>query len=365
MKYDIMDKARLSAKNKDVLSKLKQAILFSGAALLVLLSGPGEALSATQVPASRLALLARGVNADNIVNNSRIVTYDATDIAQLQAMGFTYVRIPIDPSYMLAGVPVDGQKLPSSAGRVAQALTRLDQAVATFVQAGLSVTLCIQPQSSVLKLTYPQSQDIISRSLDVVASRYATQYTPDQVFFETLNEPHYDTTTWNTFAPQLVATIRKSAPNHTIIVPPAASDIPTNFKYLNVLPDQNIVYTMHVYQPVQISSQGVIVTALPNYRFPKPIGSTDTTEWTNAKVSMYMNTGINWATQKQVPLIMNEFGSTSVADPTSRANWIKLVRLTAEKNGIGWAWWSFDGRLYGLRPQAGAFDSALVQLLSQ
>lgn len=365
MQFDTTHRARPFIKSRGALSKLKQAIVFSGAALLVLLSGPGEALSATQVPASRLALLARGINADNIVNNSRIVTYDATDIAQLQAMGFTYVRIPIDPSYMLTGVPVDGQKLPSSAARVAQALTRLDQAVATFVQAGLSVTLCIQPQSSVLALTYDQSQDIISRSLDVVASRYAPQYTPDQVFFETLNEPHYDTTTWNTFAPQLVAIIRKSAPVHTVIVPPAASDIPTNFQYLNVLPDQNIVYTMHVYQPVQISSQGVIVTALPNYRFPKPVGSTDTTEWTNAKVAVYMNTGISWAAQKQVPLIMNEFGATSVADPTSRANWIKLVRLTAEKNGIGWAWWSFDGRLYGLRPQAGNFDPVLVQLLSQ
>ncbi len=365
MKYDIVNKALLWSKIKNVLSRLKQAALLSGAALLVLLSGPGEALSATQVPASRLALLARGVNADNIVNNSRIVTYDATDIAQLQTMGFTYVRIPIDPSYMVTGAPVDGQKLPSSAGRVAQALTRLDQAVASFTQAGLSVTLCIQPQSTVLSLPYAQSQDIISRAVDVIASRYASQYTPDQVFFETLNEPHYDTTTWNTFAPQLVAIIRKSAPNHTVIVPPAASDIPTNFQYLTVLPDQNIIYTMHVYQPVQITSQGALITPLPNYRFPKPLGSPDHTEWTNAKLSMYMNTGINWATQKQVPLIMNEFGATSMADPTSRANWIKLVRLTAEKNGIGWAWWSFDGRLFGLRPQAGAFDPALVQMLSK
>ena len=258
------------AKLRSAVANAPRAAIGSGAALLMLMSGLGEAQAATQVPVSRLALLSRGVNADNIVNNSRQATYDSAAIAQLTAMGFTYVRIPIDPSYILAGAPVDYQTAPASPGRVASGLARLDQHIAMFVNAGLAVTLVIQPQDKLIALPVDQSEDIIRRSVAVLAARYASQYTPDQLFFEELNEPHYTAAEWNILQPQLLSTIRSNAPQHTVIIPPTGNDIDDNFKYLNLANDMNVIYTMHVYQPAQITSQGAVSMVQPNYRFPPP-----------------------------------------------------------------------------------------------
>ena len=71
------------------------------------------------------------------------------------------------------------------------------------------------------------------------------------------------------------------------------------------------------------------------------------------------------AKTNDVPLTMTEFGASSPSDRTSRLNWISYVRQTAEKNNIGWTWWSFDGALFGLRPLGGAFNPDLVQLLAK
>src|SRR5256885_2334129 len=88
-------------------------------AMLILLVGGGEALGATQVPAARLALLSRGINLDNIVSSGRLANYDSADMAMLTSMGFTFVRIPIDPGWVIEGVPMDGQTDLSSADHAA------------------------------------------------------------------------------------------------------------------------------------------------------------------------------------------------------------------------------------------------------
>ncbi len=330
--------------------------------LLLWLLGVG-ANGATRVPANRLALLSHGMNADNIVNNSYVANYTPDDMAQLKAMGITYIRIPIDPSWIIVNAPVENRRALSDAARAAIGVARLDAAVSQFVQSGFAVMLVIQPQPKLRDKRAYQQERVITRAVSLIAKRYAPLYTPDQLFFETLNEPRLDPAVWNTYAPQLVALIRQAAPAHTIIVPPALADNPELFPNLTPLADQNIVYTMHIYQPWGITSQGAGVMPQPNYRFPRPPASPDPLEWTTGRLSAFMHKGIDWAAANNVPLIMNEFGATSVADPASRMNWVNFVRQTAEANHIGWAWWSQTGRLYGLRPRGGAWDAALVQAL--
>jgi endoglucanase len=338
--------------------------MFWSAAAVALLSVGGQALAATQVPAARLALLSRGINADNLVNNIRLANYDDVAIAKLTSMGFTYVRIPIDPSWIIQGAPVDYQKTLSSATRAAQGLARLDQYVAKFISAGLAVDLCIQPQKKLMNASVTQSEDIIRKSVAVIAKRYAGKYSPNQLFFEELNEPHYTWQVWNQLQPQLLSIIRQSAPQHTVIIPSAWNDLPQNFKYLVKPNDLNVVYTMHIYQPAKLTEQGSLLLPLPNYRFPRPLWSTDPSEWTYTKLHDYIQPAINWAKANNVPLTMTEFGAATPSDRTSRLKWISYVRQTAESNHIGWSWWSFDGALFGLRPLGGAFNPDLVQLLS-
>ncbi len=332
--------------------------------LLFWFSG-GGANAASQVPVNRLALLSRGINADNIVNNSRLAEYTSADLFKLRSMGINNIRIPIDPSYIIVGVPIDGQTAPSDAPRVALGIDRLSQYVQFFVQGGFAVTLVIQPQKSFYNLSDAASESIILQGINLLTQQFANKYTPNQIFFEALNEPHYDTATWNSFAPQIVAAIRTNAPAHTIIVPPASWDLVDNFASLKLINDTNVIYTMHIYAPAMLTLQGTVnAIPLPNYRFPKPPGVINPTEWSYKRLDQYMHVGIDWAAANNVPLIMNEFGATSVSNRMSRLKWINFVRRTAQQNHVGWAYWSFDGKLFGLRPHGLKWDPALLALLA-
>jgi endoglucanase len=332
--------------------------------MLILLAGGAEAFAATQVPAARLALLSRGINVDDIVSTGRLANYDSAAMAMLTSMGFTYVRIPIDPGWVIEGVPMDRLTDPSSADHAAAGLRRLDNHVAKFVQAGFPVVLCLTPGLKVRALPVADSEDIIRRSLTVIVNRYASKYTPDQLFFEELNEPHYTPDDWNALQPQLLAIIRAAAPLHTVIVPPSWNDIPQNFQFLTLADDQNVVYAMHVYQPAQATEQAVLMEPLPNYRFPRPPSSTDATEWSYDQMAAYMQPAFDWAKANKVPLIMTEFGSSNVTHRASRLNWISFVRQRAERHTLGWAWFAFDSKYFGLRPLGGNFDPDLVKALS-
>jgi len=323
------------------------------------------AATASAVPPSRLQIMSRGINADNIVNNTRLAIYDSEDMDKLKSMGFTYVRIPVDPSYILTDIPIEGTTTVSDAAHVAFGLNRLDEHVAKFTHAGFAVMLAVQPMKSITALPVDQSEALILRTTDVLTRRYANTYSPDQLFFETVSEPHYDNATWDAFVPRIVAAIRKNAPNHTIIVPPAWWDLASNFEALTPIADRDIVYTMHVYEPSALTQQGAGGGHHPDYRFPKPADSSDDTEWTEAKLDAYIRVGVDWAAANHVPLIMNEFGTTDVGDRASRLNWVKFVLSEADKYHFGWAWWAFDGRRFGLNRLGKGFDPDLVQLLSK
>jgi endoglucanase len=327
------------------------------------------------VPASRLRLLSRGMNADNSLDSIRLAPYGPDDIAKMKSMNITYARVDVDPNWLVTGLPIDSSTGTGSAGlsdstRVAAGLARMDSLVANFSNAGLAVVVSVHPQNVLRALPAPQVEDAVMKAQDVITKRYANQYTPDQIFFEMQNEPHYDNATWNAFVPVLFAEMRQNAPNHTIIVPPAWWDLASNFKDLTPVNDPNVVYNMHVYYPPGITQQGAGQGPPdPNYFFPTPAsGKTASGEATEAQVDAYIKVGVDWAAANHAPLIMGEFGSSNlVADKQSRLNWIKFVKATAEKYNVGWAWWGWDGRLFGVRPHNlhGAYDEDLVNILSQ
>jgi endoglucanase len=328
--------------------------------LVAVAAAPGQSNAASTVPAGRLALLRKGVNADNIVFNWKTIVYDEQDLTKLKAMGITHIRVPIDISVILQGVPLDkrGRRF-SKAEDAALGLRRLDAAVANFVGHGFVVTVDPHPMGPVYRLPIVRSEALILQAADLLSSRYAGLYGPNKLFFEALDEPQYDVDTWNDMARRIAATIRKNAPDHTIIVGPANNYSVENFTRLRVLSDRNVVYAMHIYEPVDITHQGTrLVRRLPHYRFPNR-------RWTYGRLDAYMHLGIDWAAAHHVPLIMNEFGATHVANHQSRVNWLRFVRVTAETNGVGWAYWSYDGRKFGIRPQHGKFDPTLVDQLSR
>jgi hypothetical protein len=66
--------------------------------------------------------------------------------------------------------------------------------------------------------------------------------------------------------------------------------------------------------------------------------------WDAARIDAEMNQAADWAKQRGVPLVCNEFGVyRAFADPQDRARWIADVRTSLERHNIGWAMWDYSG----------------------
>jgi len=327
-------------------------------------AGSKAAQGYNMVPAVNYAHLNRGINVDNIGMVTRYATYSSSDLATLQQIGINFVRMPIDVSCVLVGVPMDYKSGVSAAADVAKCVANLDFYIPQFEAAGFSVILSTFMGVSDVALGVPASNDILTRANVFLASRYAPQYDPSRLYLEPYNEPRYAAADWNNFVPQVIAAIRAYAPLNTIMIGPIQFNKPADLAYLNVAADKNVIYVMHEYSPSTLTSEGAGAHVNPAYLYPKPVASTDNTEWTTARLKADLQTGIDWAAAHKVHIILEEFGSTSLSDPTSRDNWIAAVKGFAVSNGVPWCFWAFDGRLYGLKPHPFGFDPELVKLLS-
>ena len=66
--------------------------------------------------------------------------------------------------------------------------------------------------------------------------------------------------------------------------------------------------------------------------------------WDAVRIDSEIAQVANWAKQRGLPLVCNEFGVyRKYADPESRAAWLTDVRASLEKHGIGWTVWDYSG----------------------
>ncbi|MEO8073317.1 MAG: cellulase family glycosylhydrolase, partial [Acidobacteriota bacterium] len=82
-----------------------------------------------------------------------------------------------------------------------------------------------------------------------IAERYKNT-NPEKVFFELRNEPHeIEAEDWRTQAEAIIKTVRKIAPNHTLIVGFHDWNSRTALIESKPFDDINIIYTFHYYDP--------------------------------------------------------------------------------------------------------------------
>lgn len=329
--------------------------LASAFAILLLPFAFGHAAEA--VPDSRLQSLNAGINIPNLLQEAnKFNTFRSDDLEKLKAMGIRNVRIPVEIGFILSGYSTPGLPSVSTAKDVDLALGRLDKFVGDFVKAGFPVTLTLFMPQQFLKLPVEQSNALMLRAIGVLTERYAKKFSPEELFFD-VNEPHYEPAVWNKLAPALVAAIREKAPQHTIILESARNGI--NFiQEMKTVSDPNVIYAIHVYWPSQLTLQGQPGQAQvnANYRFP-------TEKENEAALEKWVHKGIDWAAANKVPLILQEFGCSNLADAQSREHWITSMRGIAEKNHLPWTYWAFSGKVFGLKRPDGTYDPALVKCL--
>src|SRR5271155_2416152 len=327
---------------------------------------------ASTVPASRLAYLHHGVNTSGWfaqVYDKRGYSREhfqswttAEDIALIKSMGFDHVRLSVDPQPMIAN---------HRAGEIpAEYLGYLDSAVKMILDHGMAVVIDLHPNSD-FKARLAKDDSFVQEFSDFwrALARHYSAWDAERVFFEILNEPEFsDRYRWYGVQAKLAAAIREGAPRHTMIATGARWSNDDELVFLEPLRDPNVIYNFHFYEPHIFTHQGATWGAyswhwVKGLHYPSSpesaakvaAGVPDAVDrlavvrygedhWDAARIDSEITQVAEWARQRGVPVVCNEFGVyRDYADPQDRAAWIRDVRTALERHAMGWAMWDYSG----------------------
>jgi endoglucanase len=324
------------------------------------------------VPASRLAHLQHGINLSEWfaqVYDQRGYTKEhfqtwttAQDIALIKSMGFDHVRLSVNPQPMMHDHRPE--KIP------ADYLGYLDAAVKMILDHGLAVVIDIHPESD-FKQRLMKEDTAVQEFADfwrTLARHYST-WDADRVFLEILNEPEFpDRYRWYGVQAKLASAIREGAAQHTIIAAGARWSNDDELVFLEPLRDADVIYNFHFYEPHLFTHQGAtwsvyfwhfvkglrypsspesaaqVAAALPDAVDRLAVIRFGQDHWDAARIDSEITQVADWARQRGVPLICNEFGVyRDYAPPADREAWLHDVRSSLEQHGIGWTMWDYSG----------------------
>ena len=292
----------------------------------------------------------------------------ADDMALIKSMGFDHVRLSVNPQ----PPKVPGMMRHNEADQLPpEYLGYLDSAVKMILDHGLAVIIDMHPESD-FKAKLVQQDNFVEQFSDFwrAIARHYSSYDPEMVYFEVLNEPEFrDRYRWAGVQAKLANAIREGAPQHTIIAAGANWSDVADLISMTPLSDTNVIYNFHFYDPHTFTHQGA--TWGENYwhfenklEYPSDMENAEKVaaaepdplnrltvlrygldHWDANRIAVEIGQAAEWAKHWNVPLTCNEFGVyRRDSNPQDRARWLRDVRTTLERDGIGWNMWDFGGR---------------------
>jgi len=333
-----------------------------------------------------LARLARGVNLSNWLQHgppaeAERYAPDAADWALIRRLGFTHVRILLDPDALLGkrGLPRP------------EALADLRRALHAATRADLLVVLALQLPSP-----------LKARLAENDADRYAlggtwralaaalSGFTPQQLVLEPLNETEAEeplaSRTLQTF---LVGELRSVLPQHTLVAGGHRYAGVAELEALQPLADRNIVYGFHFYEPHNFTHQGAtwgppLWRTLRHWPYPSspervaplldalepPVREAlkwhGDERWDRDKLAAQIARAARWSARHGVPVWCSEFGAMRKRTvPADRQAWLRDVREALEANRIPWTHWDYAGDFGVVKGNRGkrVVDEGVVEAL--
>ena len=285
----------------------------------------------------------------------------AGDFANVKSWGFDHVRVPVD-SYLFFtedDAPIESR------------FVNLDRAVRFAKQNGLKLILDLHecPGHDFSEVTKSPVQKLFAdddtylKKTEKIWAFLAERYVQDNhVLFETLNEPVAPTAEiWNKVKDRLCREIRRHAPDSAIITGSNMWNWPSTFDSLTPFDDDNMIYSVHFYEPLLFTHQNAPWIDNPEIREARPYPG-DYGPGFVRKYGLTMSAG-KWDRERLVKefepvnafrkkynahVICNEFGVYTPAELQSQLRWYDDLLSVLKEMEIGFSYWNYKNLDFGI-----------------
>jgi hypothetical protein len=149
---------------------------------------------------------------------------------------------------------------------------------------------------------------------------------------------------WRPLAIKVVAAIRAIDPAVWIIYEPGPGSLDNGFDGLTPLPDQRVIYSLHIYEPDQFTMQG-FAAAEAGDRASAPIvhypGRIRFRLWNRARLEQVVAPAVAFQRRWHVPVYVGEFSVVRWAPEPDAARWLGDVIAICESHGWSWTYHAF------------------------
>jgi endoglucanase len=233
-------------------------------------------------------------------------------------------------------------------------LGRIKQVVDTALKYKLHAIINMHHHDSLIANPDKQKARFLSQWNQI--AQYFKNY-PDSLLFEVLNEPNGNLTAakWNTFFSDALSEIRKTNPTRCVIMGLAEWGGLAGLNSLQIPPDENLILTIHYYNPFKFTHQGAEWTGTESQSW---LGTKwNDTDAERQTVENEFRYAVQFAQEQHIPVHIGEFGAYSKADQASRVRWTTFLSRWFELQKFSWAYWEFSAGF-------GIYDPATKQFLT-
>jgi aryl-phospho-beta-D-glucosidase BglC (GH1 family) len=271
-------------------------------------------------------------------------------------LGFNHIRIPI------RWEPADRSSATAPYTVSTTFLNRIKQVVDSALNNNLHAIINMHHHEALFANPDAQKERFLAQWRQI--SAFFKGY-PDSLLFEILNEPNGNITPakWNVFLTDALTEIRKDNPERIVVIGTPEWGGLGGLPYLELPEDDNIILTVHYYNPFQFTHQGA-----------EWVGNgTEANAWLGTKwndtetereiVQNEFSPLLQLGKTKNVPVHIGEFGAYSKADETSRKKWTTYMSRYFESLGWSWAYWEFSAGFGIYNPAGNKWNQYLVDAL--
>ena len=345
--------------------------------------------------------LSRGINARAWILRGAVPSADQgslslADLEAIRALGFTYVRLQVDPWLISRG---DSLAVPP--------LQCVMDGLAWLASVGLSVVIDLHPPDATKPylLSDPAGSAWFEGIVGAVAAELE-QRGVGHVGLELINEPARPATAppgwdWNDVQRRLWRAARQRAHSLTLLLSGDQGSSVAGLLRVTPVPDSNVVYVVHYYGSYMFTHQGAfwgtwkgtpyqymarvpypsdparVALVMPEIlgRLPERdqreqaqamLVRYGAERWNAVRIHAALEPAAEWARANGTRVAITEFGVFGqAAEKGDRAAWLRDVRTAAEQLGLGWAMWRFwdYGAGFGMLDQARRPDTLVVRAL--